>query len=428
MTGHDNGLITIKLAEADDAEREKRRAAMGEPYRTLLGHFRHEVGHYYWDRLVRDGGASTPAGRCSATTARTTARRSSGITRKARPPDWLELFISAYATAHPWEDFAETWAHYLHIVDTLEMAGAFGVRVDPKLDHSGELEASVDFDPYTAGDVQQLIDAWLPLTFALNSLNRGMGQADLYPFVLSPAVVEKLGFIHHLTSMRGGADVPNGWLAISFVATRCNGAAFRLRGPSASAFGLVNPRKVFDRFFDRPAGLAGRTETKRKAWSGSPVNARSSANSKNRVANPRARLTLWSFMTITIIKLMQRPCIERARIGVRSAAASATSRTRAGATTAPCLGRNAELRVSADPRLARFWSATRTSQPPPAASCWRVWRCAPCRIVGPSQALACLRIQHMTRLPDRPRWRADARRPIPAHGRLTTNSVPAILP
>ena len=122
MTGHDNGLITIALAEADDAEREKRRAAMGEPYRTLLGHFRHEVGHYYWDRLVRDGGPARrlPGGvrrrqpglrrrRCSATTRRRAGRLA-------------DAFISAYATTHPWEDFAETWAHYLHIVDTLETA------------------------------------------------------------------------------------------------------------------------------------------------------------------------------------------------------------------------------------------------------------------------------------------------------------------
>jgi len=202
MTGHDNGLITIALAEADDAEREQRRAAMGEPYRTLLGHFRHEVGHYYWDRLVRDGGRLDA---CRAVFGDDSQDYDQALQRhyaQGAPANWCISFISAYATTHPWEDFAETWAHYLHIVDTLEMAGAFGVRVDPKLDHSGELEASVDFDPYTAGDVQQLIDAWLPLTFALNSLNRGMGQADIYPFVLSPAVVEKLDFIHCLVHAR----------------------------------------------------------------------------------------------------------------------------------------------------------------------------------------------------------------------------------
>ena len=114
------------------------------------------------------------------------------------PADWQNAFVSAYATTHPWEDFAETWAHYLHIVDTLEMAGAFGVRVQPKLDESGALGAEVGFDPYAAGPIDRLVAAWLPLTFALNGLNRCMGLSDLYPFILSPPVVEKLGFIHRL--------------------------------------------------------------------------------------------------------------------------------------------------------------------------------------------------------------------------------------
>jgi hypothetical protein len=118
------------------------------------------------------------------------------------PANWQDRFISAYATTHPWEDFAETWAHYLHIVDTLEMAGSFGVRVEPSLDQSGALQAAIDFDPYRAGDIQPLIEAWLPLTFALNGLNRCMGQADIYPFILSPVVIEKIGFIHHLVHAR----------------------------------------------------------------------------------------------------------------------------------------------------------------------------------------------------------------------------------
>ena len=128
MTGHDNGLITIALAEADDAERERRRTAMGEPYRTLLGHFRHEVGHYYWDRLVRDEGRLDP---CRAVFGDDSQDYEQALQRhyaEGAPANWQENFVSAYATTHPWEDFAETWAHYLHIVDTLEMAGAFGVQ------------------------------------------------------------------------------------------------------------------------------------------------------------------------------------------------------------------------------------------------------------------------------------------------------------
>jgi len=203
MTGHDNGLITIALAEADDAEREKRRTSMGEPYRTLLGHFRHEVGHYYWDRLVRDGGHLDA---CRAVFGDDREDYSEALQRHYRegtPPDWREHLVSAYATMHPWEDFAETWAHYLHIVDTLEMAHAYGIQIAPPIDQTHSLEVKIDFDPYRAADMEFSVRAWLPLTSALNSLNRCMGQADIYPFVLSPAVIRKLGFIHDLIHRRG---------------------------------------------------------------------------------------------------------------------------------------------------------------------------------------------------------------------------------
>jgi hypothetical protein len=198
MTGHDNGLITIALAEANDVERERRRTAMGEPYRTLLGRFRHEVGHHYWDLLVRDGGRLDA---CRGVFGDDREDYGEALQRHYRdetPADWQERFFSAYATTHPWEDFAETWAHYLHIVDTVEMAGAFGVRVDPRLDASGTLSADIDIDQHRGADIRRIIADWLPLTFALNSINRCMGQPDLYPFIISPPVVEKLGFIHDL--------------------------------------------------------------------------------------------------------------------------------------------------------------------------------------------------------------------------------------
>ena len=129
MTGHDNGLITIALTEADDIERERRRLEMGEPYRTLLGHFRHEVGHYFWDVLVRDGGKLEA---CRAVFGDDSIDYGEALRRhyaEGAPPDWQQRFVSAYATTHPWEDFAETWAHYLHIVDTLDMASEFGMEV-----------------------------------------------------------------------------------------------------------------------------------------------------------------------------------------------------------------------------------------------------------------------------------------------------------
>jgi hypothetical protein len=198
ITGHALGLITIDIAEADDAERERHRRDMAEPYRTLLGHFRHEVGHHYWERLVRDGvwhGAFREIFGDE--------RLDYGAALKAHytngpQPDWQEHYVSGYAGAHPWADFAETWAHYLHIVDTLETADAFGLRIRPKAGRKPGLEMDIDFDPYRQGEFDALVNAWLPLTYAVNSLNHSMGQPDLYPFVLAPTVMGKLRFVHGL--------------------------------------------------------------------------------------------------------------------------------------------------------------------------------------------------------------------------------------
>ena len=198
LTGHDEGKITIALAEANDAERERRRVSMGEPYRTLLGLFRHEVGHHYWDILVRDGNKLDA---CRALFGDDSVDYSAALKRhyeQGAPADWQEHFVSQYATSHPWEDFAETWAHYLHIVDTLEMVGASGMSVRPAVDKVGDHTATVRFDPYVATRIEQIIDAWLPFVFAINNVSRAIGERDLYPFVLAPAVVEKLGFVHGL--------------------------------------------------------------------------------------------------------------------------------------------------------------------------------------------------------------------------------------
>ena len=196
LTGHDNGVITIALAEADDAERESRRTQMQEPYRTLLGHFRHEVGHYFWDVLIRDGGQLDA---CRAIFGDDTLDYDTALKRhyeQGAPANWQENFVSAYASTHPWEDWAETWAHYLHIVDTVEMASAFGIRIQPRITRDESMAADINLDSYRAASMQEIVDAWLPLTFAVNNLNRAMGNADLYPFVLSPAAVVKLGFVH----------------------------------------------------------------------------------------------------------------------------------------------------------------------------------------------------------------------------------------
>ncbi len=193
MIGHASGLITLSLAEADDSERERRRALMGEPYRTLLGHFRHEIAHYYWDRLIGRSPAIDEFRRLFGDEREDYAAALQRYYARGPAPDWSEHFITAYASAHPWEDFAETWAHYFHMVDTLETAAAFGLRLRPKID--ADLATAIDFDPHAA-DMDRIIDAWLPLTFAVNSINRSMGQPDLYPFVLAPSVIWKLAFIH----------------------------------------------------------------------------------------------------------------------------------------------------------------------------------------------------------------------------------------
>ena len=198
LTGHDEGLITINLAEADDAMRERLRAEMGEPYRTLLGHFRHEVGHYYWNELVRDGGRLEDCRMMFGDDERDYGEALQQHYEQGPPAGWEENYVSAYATMHPWEDFAETWAHYLHIIDTLETASAFGLRIHPHRTEEEILHTDIDFDPYRVETIETLIDAWLPLTFAMNALNRSMGHTDMYPFVLSEPVIQKLGFIHNL--------------------------------------------------------------------------------------------------------------------------------------------------------------------------------------------------------------------------------------
>ncbi|WP_108660867.1 zinc-binding metallopeptidase family protein [Acuticoccus kandeliae] len=193
LTGHANGLITINIAEGDDAERERRRTQMNEPYRTLVGHFRHEVGHYYWDRLVADAGKEEEF-RALFGDERADYGAALQQHYNAGPPiDWANNYISSYASAHPWEDFAETFAHYCHIVDSLETAGTFGLKVE----HAGEA-GRIHYDPYTQGSVPDLIESWVPLTVVMNAINRSMGQPDLYPFVLSKPVETKLEFIHRL--------------------------------------------------------------------------------------------------------------------------------------------------------------------------------------------------------------------------------------
>ena len=189
MTGHQSGLITINIAESDDDVRVARRTAMDEPYRTLIGHMRHEVGHYYWAMLV-DG--SPHIDRYRALFGDERADYGAALQRhydQGAPAGWQQTHISAYATSHPWEDFAETWAHWMHIVAGIETAAAYRMSLDGR---------PVTEDGYAARDVEPVVEAWVPVTVALNNMNRAMGQPDLYPFVLNKPVVAKLQFINDL--------------------------------------------------------------------------------------------------------------------------------------------------------------------------------------------------------------------------------------
>lgn len=206
ITGHADGLITINIVEADEAERERIRLEMGEPYRTLLGHFRHEVGHYYWQLFAQSVAWLTTFREHFGDEQQDYAQALQAHYNQGNTVDWTADFVSQYASAHPWEDWAETWAHYLHIVDALETAYAFGLRVRPQIKSDENLAVTVDFNAYNQINFAEIVEAWLPVTYALNSLNRSMGHLDLYPFVLSPTVVKKMQFVHD--SVRQAAGLP----------------------------------------------------------------------------------------------------------------------------------------------------------------------------------------------------------------------------
>ena len=213
MTGHAGGLITINAAEADDVEREGVRERLHERYRTLLGHFRHEIGHYYWTKLVAASHWLEPFralfGDEREDYAAALERHYAG--GGAPAAEWQERHISLYASVHPWEDWAETWAHYLHIVDTIETAAAFGVK------SSGKAKDRIDEHLFARADLRvapreestalaKMLRDWVWLTLATNSINRSMGMRDVYPFVLNASIVEKLQLVHSIVAEAGGGS------------------------------------------------------------------------------------------------------------------------------------------------------------------------------------------------------------------------------
>ncbi len=197
MTGHASGVITINICEADPARREELREQMHEPYRTLLGHFRHESGHYYFDLLIANDGARREAFRELFGDER--QDYAEALKRHYQQPpseDWALNHVSHYASSHPWEDWAETWAHYLHIFDTLDTAHACGVKLRPESPNEPVLELKTH--PLQTRSWNQISADWFALSYLLNSLNRSIGMPDAYPFALSPTVQKKLQFVHDL--------------------------------------------------------------------------------------------------------------------------------------------------------------------------------------------------------------------------------------
>jgi hypothetical protein len=197
ITGHYKGTITLNIEEADEKERIRNKLDLGEKYRTLLGHFRHEIGHYYWDVLIKDNTPALNIYRQLFGDDRNLYSQSLDMYYRASPfTNWNDRFISPYATSHPWEDWAESWSHYMLMMDTLETAYYFGIGIHPDKVWEKEINTDINFDPYTIDDFDAIMKMWLPFTFATNSLNRSMGYADFYPFVISPGVNMKLRFIH----------------------------------------------------------------------------------------------------------------------------------------------------------------------------------------------------------------------------------------
>ena len=192
LTGHEGGIIVLNLSEADDLERERTRLSMHEPYRTLLGHFRHEIGHYYWDVLIRD---STLLYDFRELFGDERADYLDALDRYYNRDVTLSVgdeYVSVYASSHPWEDWAECWANYLHMAGTLETADALGLETDSVVgsEYAPTLDSGSD-------EFATMINRWLKLTFLLNNLNRSLGLADVYPFSLTKKIVKKLRFIHN---------------------------------------------------------------------------------------------------------------------------------------------------------------------------------------------------------------------------------------
>ncbi len=212
VTGHDDGIITLNVNEADNAAREAIRSALQEPYRTLLGHARHESGHYYWKRLLDGGPWQEPFRALFGDERQDYAAALQRHYAQGPELQWTSKYVSAYAGAHPWEDWAETWAHYLHMVDTLDTAMAFHIADEQSSLLKRPFDSQVLYGKpgdKARADSQFLtsVNTWAGLTTALNEMSQAMDLSDFYPFALSNLAVTKLHFVHRFIQERARSPV-----------------------------------------------------------------------------------------------------------------------------------------------------------------------------------------------------------------------------
>lgn len=182
LSGHLNGTITLNAAEADEGFLHTMKEKMGEPYRTILGHFRHEAGHYFWNILIQSDYQLKAFRELFGDERQDYKEALEKYYQQKKPKFKSSQFITPYASSHPHEDWAESWAHYLHIVDTLETAVSYGLSsYEPKIN-----------------DFSSWYSEWARVAQIMNALNRSMGLNDAYPFVLTQIVRNKLEFIDAL--------------------------------------------------------------------------------------------------------------------------------------------------------------------------------------------------------------------------------------
>lgn len=215
--GHLNGVITVNLEEADDTYRQINREQLNESSRTLLGHFRHETGHHVWQRFLgwREwGDVQRMAFRERfGEEWRDYAQALTLHYQNGSPAGWEDSFITAYAASHPWEDWSETWAHYLQMVEGMETFEGMGLEAArialPSVGFSpeaGALPSVLPQEPAADAAFLAWLQGWVAVSTMLNEMSASLGQPALYPYIVSLKVAQKLRLVHYLVKVWGQAE------------------------------------------------------------------------------------------------------------------------------------------------------------------------------------------------------------------------------